>query len=72
MVYANVLMAYYLLRALEKSESVSVTVISSASNLLFSGILGFLALGESIGFYWILGSCFISFGVLLVLSCQEP
>ncbi len=36
MVYANILMAVYLLRALEKSDSVSVTVISSASNLVFS------------------------------------
>jgi drug/metabolite transporter (DMT)-like permease len=72
MVYANVLMAFYLLRALDKSESVTVTVISSASNLLFSGILGLVVLGESVGFHWVVGSMFISTGVLLVLSCQQP
>lgn len=36
MVSSNLLMAFYLLKALEKNESVTVTVISSASNLLFS------------------------------------
>jgi hypothetical protein len=39
MIYTNIQMASYLMRALEKTSSLSVTVVSSASNFLFSVII---------------------------------
>jgi hypothetical protein len=56
MVYCNALMLSYFLRALRDRSSLAVTVVSSATNFLITGLLGGLILGEDVNGVWYIGA----------------
>ena len=70
MLYTNALMLSMFMKALEKRNSLPVTVGTSAINFLFTGILGNLILRENINSQWFLGALLIASGVLLIALSQ--
>ncbi|KAI8872321.1 hypothetical protein GQ42DRAFT_119585 [Ramicandelaber brevisporus] len=56
-------------KALNKSsDSVSVSVVSSATNLIVTAILGFLVFGEPLSLLWAFGASLIFLGTILMGS----
>jgi drug/metabolite transporter (DMT)-like permease len=70
MIFCNGLMISQFLKALEKNSSLSVTVISSAVNFLFTGMAGNIILRENLGLRWILGATLILAGILMITISQ--
>lgn len=70
MFYANALALSLFLRALESKGSLVVTVVSSATNFLVTGLLSGVLLGENVGLNWCLGAVIIGLGVYLIASSQ--
>mmetsp|Transcript_21333 Transcript_21333/g.19408 ORF Transcript_21333/g.19408 Transcript_21333/m.19408 type:complete len:140 (+) Transcript_21333:46-465(+) len=70
MIYFNMLTFTFFLKALETRGSLPVTVISSATNFLVTGILSGILLGENINQQWYLGAFIIVFGVCLIALSQ--
>ncbi len=70
MLLCNGLMISQFLKALEKNSSLSVTVISSAVNFLFTGLAGNVILQERLGMRWVLGASLIMCGILMITVSQ--
>ncbi len=66
MLFCNALMISYFLKSLEKESSLHVTVISTATNFLLSGLLGRLVLKEEVSNMWYLGASIISAGICCI------
>ena len=71
MVCFNALMLSTFMKALEKRGSLPVTVGTSASNFLLTGILGSIVLGEKVNGTWALGALVIAAGLTLVTLSQQ-
>lgn len=71
MVFTNAAMIARFLKSMEKNASVTVTVVSSATNYLASGAVGLTVFGEPVGPNWCLGSLCICLGLCLVGISQE-
>jgi drug/metabolite transporter (DMT)-like permease len=70
MFYFNALALSLFLRALESKGSLVVTVVSSATNFLVTGLLSGVLLGERVGLQWCLGAALIAVGVYLIAASQ--
>lgn len=70
MFYTNALTFAYFFKSLETRGSLAVTVVSSATNFLTTGLLSGVILGERITQKWILGSLIIACGVFLISLSQ--
>ena len=70
MFYANAMALSTFLKALESKSSLTVTVVSSATNFLTTGLLSGLLLGEEVGKMWFLGALVIALGVFLIAMSQ--
>lgn len=66
----NAMVIGYLLKAMEHNHTVVVTVVSSASNFLTSGILGYAVFGEALSQNWYVGSLLIMIGMCFVSFSQ--
>lgn len=71
MLFLNAAMVANFLRAMEKSPSVIVTVVSTATNYLVTGLFGKFLLSEKLGERWILGSTLICVGLCLIAVSQD-
>ena len=71
MMGCNGLMLSNFLMALEKRGTLIVVIISSTSNMLASGLLGYLLFGESLRHSWIFGASLMLVGVFLVAHSQQ-
>jgi drug/metabolite transporter (DMT)-like permease len=70
MFFFNAMALSKFLKALEKRGSVFVTVVSSATNFLVTGLLSGLLLGEQINAKWCFGAFLIAGGVFLIAIGQ--
>lgn len=70
MFYANAMALSKFLNALETRSSLTVTVITSATNFLTTGLLSGLILGERVGKMWFVGASIIAAGVFLIALSQ--
>ena len=68
-IFCNVLMWLALTAAFHHSKTTgTVSVLNTASNLLFSGAIGWLCYSETITIQWLLGISFILLGVSVILT----
>ncbi len=67
---SNGFMVSNFLKALEKNSSLLVTVVSSAVNFLFTGVVSNLVLQEKLGLKWMGGASLIILGILLIAFSQ--
>lgn len=66
----NAMVIGYFLKAMEQNNTVVVTVVSSATNFLTSGILGYAIFGEALSRNWYIGSSLIMIGMCFVSFSQ--
>lgn len=71
MLLLNAAMVSNFLRAMEKNPSVVVTVLSTASNYLITGVAGKIVFDEALGSWWALGSTIICVGLCFIVVSQE-
>ena len=70
MFFFNAMALSKFLKALEKRGSVPVTVVSSATNFLVTGLLSGVLLGEEVNAKWCFGAFLIAAGVFLIALSQ--
>jgi uncharacterized membrane protein len=63
---SNYLMFRYYTLALQQDTTIKVVTINTASNILSTGIFGFLLFGEAITIKWVAGSIFIGIGSIIL------
>lgn len=71
MLLCNATMIASFLKSMERNASVIVTVLSTGSNYVVTGMLGRLMFDESLGSWWIIGSTMICLGMCLIGLSQE-
>ena len=60
-----------LLQGMHEQGSLVASVLSSSSNLIFSGIFGYLVFGEVLSLRWFLGATFLILGVVILAAPTE-
>lgn len=71
MILFNGLMVNSFLKSIRNYASVSVAVVSTASNYLATGFIGYIVLDENLSLYWFSGSILISIGLCLISMSQD-
>lgn len=71
MLLFNGLMINFFLKSMDRYSSIIVTVVSTATNNLLTGLLGALILKERVGLNWILGSIIIGLGIFFISLSQK-
>ncbi|CAH1155634.1 unnamed protein product [Phaedon cochleariae] len=61
----------FFVKALQLTNSLSATVISSATNYVISAVAGFLIFGEFTSLWWWSGMFLIILGVLLIVADES-
>lgn len=67
----NAMMLSNFLIALEKKGSLMVVIVSSSTNIILTGVIGQILLGEDVGDKWYIGACVMLIGVTLIAFSQD-
>merc|ERR1719510_56942 len=72
MVISNILMLQTFNKALQiSSTTIQVSIINTASNFIFTALIGFLAFGERLSLIWWSGTSLILIGTYVISSSEQ-
>jgi len=72
MVISNILMLQTFNKALQiSSTTIQVSIINTASNFIFTALIGFLAFGERLSLIWWSGTSMILLGTYIISSSEQ-
>jgi len=72
MVISNILMLQTFNKALQiSSTTIQVSILNTASNFIFTALIGFLAFGERLSLIWWSGTSMILLGTYIISSSEQ-